>query len=382
MTTQKTKPSRFKHFTAKVGAILVTSLFFVIAGSAVWQGSNLIADRANAVAPPQATDPVLVRAGQITLLDHYTVSRAFTGQIEAPRSVNIGFETAGIINRIFFDEGDKVENGEILAILDDRLLKAEIKRLTASKAALEAQRELAILTNERQSKLRKKGFATGQIADQSRLNVVEIDALLAEVDATILAAEIRLEKATVRAPFAGNVDQRLVDPGTTIRNGEAILALVEDDAPVFRVGIDPDLASRLAVGDKINVELNTNSFEAAIIAILPKIDPVTRTRIVRAVLRSPVDLAFGLTGRITIDERVPQSGAWLPLEAIEDGVRGLWTIKTLSDDEIAKVGVEAVEILHADEDKAFVQGTFEPGSRFILSGLHRVAPGQHVRVID
>lgn len=382
MTTQEIKSSRLKRFAARAGSVFLTSVFFVITAGAVWQGSSLIADRANAVAPPLPTEPILVRTSQIVMQDHFMVSRVFTGQIEAPRSVNIAFETAGTVNEIFFDEGDYVKAGEVLAVLDDRLLKAETKRLRALKNALEAQRELAVLTNERQSKLREKGFASNQVADQSRLSVVETDARLAEIDASILAAEIRLEKATVRAPFSGKVDQRLLDPGTAIGNGQAILSMVEDDAPVFRVGIDPDLVNKLAIGEQIGVTFNGQGFDARIIAILPRVDPVTRTRTIRAEFQTPIDVAFGQTGQLQLEERVDQTGSWLPLEAIEDGVRGLWTIKTVGAEQTSKVRIEAIEILYADEDNAFVQGTFEPGSNVIVGGLHRVAPGQHVRVIE
>ncbi len=376
----KSTPSLSNKHAKKAASIVVTLMFCVLAGGAAWWGTNLIADRANAVAVPQPTLAPFVLTDRIALKNHYTVSRTFTGQIEAPQSVSIAFETAGTVNAVFFHEGERVEKEQVLATLDNRLLKADLQRLKASKKALEAQREIAILTDRRQAQLREKGFASNQAADQSRLSVVETEARIAEVAAAILAAEIRLEKATVRAPFAGRVDQRMIDPGTTIGSGQSVLTLVEDDVPIFRVGIDPDLAGTLSVGKTVATILNELPVRAEVISILPKIDPVTRTRIVRLKLLEPVDLAFGQTGQLRIEQRITQSGAWIPLSAIEDGVRGLWTIKTAEGFEDPIVSVEAIEILHADEERAFVKGTFEANARLILSGLHRIAPGQRIRI--
>lgn len=393
MTQSESKPSLGKKIARKSLSLLITIGFFGIAGVAVWQGSSLIAQRADAVVPPKPTATISVETASIALRDHYRIDRSFTGQVEAPQTVDIAFETPGTLRTVFVDEGDRVTMGQVLAEFDDRLLKADLKRLQASKRTFEAQRELATLTNQRQAELKKKGFASHQSADQSRLSVVEAEARIAEIDAAILAAQIRLEKAQVVSPFDGRVNRRNVDPGTVIGSGQAVLTLVEDTAAVFRVGVEPDLADTLPVGKSIQVDLDDQLVTGQIIAVLPEIDPVTRTRIVRAALKAPADLAFGQTGQLRITQRIDESGAWIPLSAIENGVRGLWTIKTVdgggknsdggensNGGAQANVVIEAVEILHADEERAFVRGTFGPDTRLILSGLHRVAPGQLVRV--
>ena len=329
MTQSESKPSLGKKIARKSLSLLITIGFFGIAGVAVWQGSSLIAQRADAVVPPKPTAPISVETASIALRDHYRIDRSFTGQVEAPQTVDIAFETPGTLRTVFVDEGDKVTKGQVLAEFDDRLLKADLKRLQASKRTFEAQRELATLTNQRQAELKKKGFASHQSADQSRLSVVEAEARIAEIDAAILAAQIRLEKAQVVSPFDGRVNRRNVDPGTVIGSGQAVLTLVEDTAAVFRVGVEPDLADTLPVGKSIQVNLDEQLVAGQIIAVLPEIDPVTRTRIVRAALKAPAELAFGQTGQLRITQRIDESGAWIPLSAIENGVRGLWTIKTV-----------------------------------------------------
>ncbi|MEM9573660.1 MAG: efflux RND transporter periplasmic adaptor subunit [Pseudomonadota bacterium] len=380
MTDQKKPKSLIRKLATGVATLTITAGAIVLSGAAVWQGSTLIASRAAAVEKPAPTEIIAVSVAQIVPSKGYTVDRKFAGQIEAPQSADVSFEQGGTLNEVLVDEGDAVSEGEVLARLDDRLLTADLDRLNASKRALQAQIELATLTNERQAALKKKGFATGQVADQSRLSLVELEAKLAELDASILAAQIRLEKTEIKAPFDGVVNARLLDPGSIVGATQAILTLVNDGLPVFRVGVAPDLVDQLNIGSTIDVALDGKQRAAEIIAILPQIDPVTRTRTVRARLVVGVDLAFGMAGEAVVQETIVENGSWVPLTAIEDGVRGLWTIKTIKQGEPTTVALEAVEIVHADSQRAFVRGTFSSDTQYIDTGVHRVVGGQAVRI--
>jgi RND family efflux transporter MFP subunit len=359
-----------------------TGMVVALAAGAIWQGSAMIAQRASAVEGPAPTAAIAVSVSPFEIVDGYTVKRRFSGQIEAPQSASVSFEQGGTLKTVLVDDGDTVLAGQTLAMLDDRLLRADVARLKASKTALEAQLELATLTDKRQAELQTKGFASAQSADQTRLSIVELNARLAEIEASILAASIRLEKAVIRAPFDGRVNTRLSDPGNTVAAGQAVLALVEDGQPVFRVGVAPDLIAQLQIGSAMEILLSGETRTAEIIAILPQIDPVTRTRVVRARLDDRSDLAFGQTGEALLAQTIRSRGSWIPVAALEDGIRGLWTIKTVSGPAPYHVAIESAEIIHADGENAFVRGTFSDGDRFINTGVHRVAAGQTVRVMD
>ncbi len=379
---EKSKPKKLKSIMKRSGTLIVTLGFVALAVGAVGFGQSVLSERAQAVEKPPATEPLSVSVSQIRIDQSYTVSREFTGQIEAPQSADISFEQGGIIQEVLVDEGNEVKKGQILALLDDRLLRAEVNRLNASKDALAAQLELARLTNDRQEKLKDRGFATAQTADQTRLSIKELEARMMEMDAMILSAEIRLEKAKIFAPFDGKVSQRNLDPGNTVGQGQSVVAIVESGSPVFRVGVDPRLAETIALGDLVKVSLVGAEYDARIIGVLPQVDSVTRTRIIRAELETDNALAFGETGRLALLEEVKAEGAWVPLSALEDGVRGLWSLKTIEGDREPIVALEAVELIHADTTQAFVRGSFKSGTRYINDGVHRVVTGQPVRVIE
>lgn len=73
----------------------------------------------------------------------YNISREFLGRVEAGRRSAVGFELSGKIVSLEFDEGDKVAQGEILAVVDTERFESQLTELDAEKERLVAQLELA-----------------------------------------------------------------------------------------------------------------------------------------------------------------------------------------------------------------------------------------------
>ena len=79
---------------------------------------------------------------------------------------------------------------------------------------------------------------------------------------------------------------------------------------------------------------------------------------------------------LQLRERVVQSGGWLPLAALIEGQRGVWTVLRLSPDGDALRTVrEAVEVLDLQGDRAYVRGTLADAALVVANGVHRITPG-------
>ncbi|HEB27893.1 MAG TPA: biotin/lipoyl-binding protein, partial [Porticoccus sp.] len=89
-------------------------------------------------------------------LPSYTVKRQFDGVLTAAQNSSIGFEVEGKLSHILVDIGDKVIQGQVLAILDTELLRLERQRLNAQVAETEAKRKLTELNIKRYSSLGKE----------------------------------------------------------------------------------------------------------------------------------------------------------------------------------------------------------------------------------
>jgi len=370
-----------KRVGRSFSTIAVTLAFVAIAGLLTVFGSQTIAERANAVVGVEPAPLISVLTQTLEYEDHYTVSRRFIGQTQALQETSIGFEIGGTIVEIMVDVDDTIAKGEAIAKLDTRLLEAETFRLKASRKAVEAQAELSRRTAERQQELNKQGFASSQAMDQASLTLAELNARLAEIDAALIANSINLEKAVITAPYSGRIAERMVDEGATVGNGQPVVMIQQKGRPEFKVGVDPLLARDLETGHEATVNINGEGVKAKLLSVSTNLDPVTRTRALRFIIQSDNVSVFGQTGTLHLQQQINQRGSWVPISAMQEGKRGLWEIMTVVDEGEPTIKAQAVEIVYANEDRAYVRGTFAEGEKLVSSGPHRVVSGQKVTVI-
>ncbi len=361
-----------------------TSAVILLAGGLVFGGVTLLSERADAVLGPEPAPLTVVSAMTLSPQQGLTVTRHFQGQVEPVQTVNLAFQQAGEIERLSVDEGDRVRAGQIIAQLDTQILDAERRRLEASRRAVEAQVELAELTTRRQSELRDRGFASEQTLDTARLTLADLEARIAEIDAGLTRIDVQLDQTRLVAPFDGIIATRLADEGTVASVGQPIVEVLQSSAPLFRVGIDPSLANDREALEHVSITINGIDYSATFDGFRPDLDPQTRTR--TALFRLETEDAVYLeAGTLTLRPTLNQRGYLVPLSALQDGVRGLWTVLSLAptgDSDIFTVGLEAIEILHLEGDQAFVRGTFEDDILIIDDGAHRVVPGTEVRLAE
>ncbi|MEM9639163.1 MAG: HlyD family efflux transporter periplasmic adaptor subunit, partial [Pseudomonadota bacterium] len=234
---------------------------------------------------------------------------------------------------------------------------------------------------DRQTELRDRGFASAQAVDNVALQLAELEARIAEIDASLVSITLQLEKSELRAPFDATVSTRMVDTGGAVGAGQAILSLVETGGNQFRVGLTPDIVDALAETADFEALFDGKRYPLALASVLPELDSATRTRTVLLNFTGDDLPPLRDTGALVLHQQVAEKGAWVPLSALQDAPRGLWRLMTVPDTaEKTQVGSEAVEVLFSDGARAYVRGSFENGARFITDGPHRVVTGQTVRL--
>ncbi|WP_052249515.1 efflux RND transporter periplasmic adaptor subunit [Tateyamaria sp. ANG-S1] len=370
----------WKRTLRRVVTLTGTASVVAIAAGAVWIGSATLATRAAAVDAPPPAPIATVAAMRVSPSNALTVTRAFHGQVEAAQTVSLGFEQNGRLNVLDVNEGDRVQAGQVLARLDTRILMAERARLVAARDALEAQAELSRRTTDRQRELRNRGFASDQAVDNTALNLAALQAQIAEVDAAITQVEVQLSQTELLAPFDGVVGARHVDPGAILSVGAPVLDIREDTAPLFRVGIDPKLAA--TVREKTaTITLDGADYDATFVGFRADLDAQTRTRTALFEIDT-TDPVYLSSGTLTLQGQLDQTGYAVPLRALRNGVRGLWTVIVLSPEEGATYTAQAaaVEVLQIEGDTAFVRGTLQGDAMVVPDGTHRLVPGDQVRV--
>ncbi|MGF1479478.1 MAG: efflux RND transporter periplasmic adaptor subunit [Cyanophyceae cyanobacterium] len=366
-------------------------------------------------------------------VDSYQVGRTYTGKVSAPRSSQLGFENAGTVIRLYVEEGDTVAAGAVIAKLDASSQETQRQQLLAQKAQalavleelragprpekiasaralvgdLEEQLKLEQLKQTRREFLQAQGAISTEQLDEASFNVnvlkerllaaqSELDELLAgtrseqieaqqavvgQLEARLARIDIDIAKNTLNAPFAGKIAARQVDEGTVVSSGESIVRLVEAEQPEARIGIPASAAEQIEVGSQQKVIIAEKTYPAQVTAILPEVDPSTRTQTVVLSLPS-VSLAPGQLAQWTLVEEQPVEGYWLPTEALVRGAQGLWSCYVLVEepgsDSVYRLEQQAVEILHQESNRVIVRGTLQPEDRIVASGTHRLVAGQLV----
>ena len=425
--------SRLRRYPKKTIGIGSIFLLLLLVGVPLIRNRIVASDTAEVAQPKVLSVETLM----VETVDSYSVMRAYTGEVAALRSSDLGFERGGELVSVLVEEGDRISAGSPLAQLDISNLQTQRQQLQASRARAlarlseleagprvediaaaeanvrEIEQELTLqdIQLSRREWLYDQGaisresldeFAYGEEVlqarlDQARSNLQELrngtrqeqilaqQAAVKELDAAVADLDVTIGKSTLKSPFSGIVSAREIDEGTVVGPGQAILRIVEDVSPEARVGMPVEVASELQVGDIQVVDLGTDRYEATVTALLPEVDPATRTQVVVLQLEqaSVTQITPGQTVRIAIEETVADGGIWLPTAALTQDVRGLWSAYVLlpsdTNETAYEVRPQTVEILHQEENRTLVRGTVQQGDRIVSSGIHRLTPGQQVQ---
>ena len=335
--------------------------------------------RANAEAPATANPPVTVAVQTVRLSGGYSITERFAGRMEPARQTRLSFERGGLVVAVMFEEGDPVSPGAVVARLDTAKLRAERDRLLAERKELQARQALAKATLERRRVLSSKGWQSAQKFDEARYGFAETSAAIDRLNAAIAAIDVDVGKSVLKAPYAGTVAARSVDEGTVVEAGSMVVELMESGARQVRVGVAVEAARSLRKGQAYPLSAGGNFFPGRLISKRPDLQTGTRTVTVLFEAEGGEAVPFGEIVELMLDRRIAAAGTWVPLRALREGRKGLWSVLAVveRDGELA-IAREAVELLHVDDDRAFVRGTIANGASIVINGTNRIIPGQRV----
>lgn len=360
-----------------------TTLFSAVgAAGIVLFGSNAI--EAN-VRPTISTEaqPLPVVVVPYELETKYVTSSRFLGVVEAGSDSNIGFEVAGVLSSLEVREGDFVTTGQTLGQLDTRQQEAGLRLATAQSKEVGAQLELAEINLERVQSLLEKNLVSQREADDARLTVEAARARMETTQASVRNAEIVIEKSQLIAPFDGIVSQTLREPGSIVGPSVPILRLVSVGEREAHIGISPKFANMAQVGKEYTVYLNGSPISARLRSVGADVDPQTLTVLAVFTLPDSAPVRVGETVALQLDEEITASGGWLPLTALLEGEKGLWTVLVTRENASGQTitARESVEVIYSESDRVFVRGTVTDMSKVVASGMQRLSPGSPVEIV-
>ena len=167
---------------------------------------------------------------------------------------------------------------------------------------------------------------------------------------------------------------------------------MEDTQLEAHIGVPVNNASVIQIGDTFPLQIEQKTYQGKVHSILPEVDPSTRTLTIILKLKQGevTEVVSGQVAKLQLTERINLNGYWLPITALVEGNRGLWSCYVLGKKEeiksenqsVFQVEQNTVEILHTKSDRVFVRGTLQPNQKVIIDGIHRLVPGQLVTVTN
>ncbi len=360
----------------------------------------------------------------------------YTGVVSSTRTSRLSNRSLALVEKIHVDLGDKVSKGQVLVELEHEQLKArrahaeaelargraileelvrgprsqEIEQARAKVTELTALLALRQATLARSERLRqslsisqqeyeesKAAFDAGQaqldgakhalslLEEGSRVEQIAAqEAVVQSLTAALALIDVQIRESFILAPYDGVVQKRFADEGTVVAPGEVILEIIE--APNLEISVG--LPSGITMGNisEAHLRIDGNLVPVQPLRISPQIDLRTRTREVLFGLSgaSPQPLIPGQAVTIVLQTQANTVGWWIPTSALVVAERGLWSVfiaVPTDDQEMAIVERVQVELLGTLNDWSQIQGPLTGDEKIIVDGLHRLAPGQKVRLL-
>jgi membrane fusion protein (multidrug efflux system) len=363
----ETTKKRLPAFTLIAGLTIAALLgfYFLNAETAAGETNDEAAEAKDeskdAEKAPIPVEAATVEAGRVSA---YTSA---TANLVPENEVRVLAEWEGRVAKLYVEEGDRVGAGAVLVELD-----RQDGEILLNKARVKATTEQ--LAYERAKKLR----------DQELLADDEFDkvALGREIASQELAeAEWRLEKTQIRAPFAGRIVERLVQPGQHVRRGDELFAVADFDPLIARIYLPEKDVLSLTEGREVKISLRADeaiAFAGRIRQISPVVDTATGTVKVTVEARSvPPQVRPGAFVRIDVVRDTVAEAVLVPREAVVRELQKAYVF--VAEDGVASkravnLGIEEDGFLEAKSGVA-------AGEQVIVAGQGGLKDGTAVKLI-
>ena len=351
--------------TLVVVALVIGGLGFV----KFRQIETAVAQGANFKIPPTAVTTVV--AQRVTWPSTLTV----IGTAAAIQGVTVSADLPGTIDRIHFESGQWVHEGDILVELDTRQERAQL-------ANLEAQRDLAKINYDRAQELVKSGVISRSDYDNATAQQKATEAQVGDIKAAIA-------RKTIKAPFSGVLGIRQVSLGQYLAAGQAIVSLQSLDPIYVNFGVPQQDTAKVAPGRVLRVssdELPGVEFSAKIIALDSVINEQTRNIQVQAVLVNKGNrLRPGMFVQVDLPLGQPREVVPLPASAINyapygDSVYVVTDMKDPKGNAYRGVRQQVVKVEGSRGDQVAVVSGVNPGDEVVSSGVFKLRNGAPVLV--
>jgi len=313
------------------------------------------------------------------------------GTVRAIQTADIASQIAGNILEVRVHEGDHVRADQLLAVIDDSIVRTAVDQAVAAEAsakqaldAAESDYALAASTLQRYQPLYEKQEISAQQFDEVKTRAQAAlahrdlaRAQLSRTTAALAEARVSLGHSHVEAPFAGLVTRRQVDPGTFASVGLPLFTLEDTSRYRLEASVNESDMRSVQVGSHANVALDAlgaTELQGRVSQIVPSADPASRSFLVKIDLPADSRLRSGLFGRAGFS-RGTRSALMIPKSAVVE--RGqMQAVFALDAGSIATLRYVTIGAAHGQQVE--VLSGLESGERVVAAPGDRQLAGQRI----
>jgi membrane fusion protein (multidrug efflux system) len=316
------------------------------------------------------------------------------GRTAASAVAEIRPQVGGIIEKRVFEEGSRVNAGDVLYRIDARPYQATLDAAKADQQRTDASVPSAQARFDRYQELGNVNGVSKQDIDEARSALLQAKAAVAAAASAVRTAEINLGYTEVKAPISGLIGRSSVTEGALVTAGQATaLATIRQIDPIYvdlsasstsmsrmRQAIERDGVAA-GNGPKVTVRLDDGSTYAEtgrIISTEANVDETTDTVTIRSSFANPkMELLPGMYVRAAVEIGTEENVFLLPQRAVSRNVTGQATAYFLGADN--KVEVRTLTADRAHGFSWVVETGVADGDRLIIEGVQKIRPGMEVK---
>jgi len=349
-----------------------------------WQRYQDGVQKAEAAQKAAARRPAIpVTIAQVENID-FPVYLTGLGTVQAFNTVVVRTRVDGQIDKIAFQEGQMVNQGDLLAEIDPRPFQASLDQAKAKKVQDEANLANANLDLQRYTKLGE--FATRQQTDTQRSTVAQLTAQIAADEAAIANAQTQLDYTQVKSPITGVVGLRQVDIGNIVnastQTGIVTVTQIEPITVIFTAPEDqlPYISEGQKAGALKVIAITTDGkkplAEGKLAVINNQVDTTSGTIRLKAVFDNKDHTLWpGQSVSTRLLVRTLKTATVVPDDAVQHGTNGLYAYAVGADN---KAELRNVKVSYSIDGRSVVDDGLKAGERVITGGQFKVQPGSLV----
>ena len=365
--------------------IIKRVIFFLLCGAVGWYLKGRLDPPAIGMAGAGGGTPYVL----IQKLETRDIApkKTYIGHVEPIKSVDLMPQVTGYVEKVLFEEGSFVNEGDILFIIEQQRYIANVELRQAELESAEANLVKTERDYKRQSSLSKQNYASKATLDTAESSYLQAKAAVAQAKANLDLAKINLGYTEIKAPISGRIGKALVTEGNYVSSATQRLARIVQTNPI-RVAFsvtDKDMLNMRQTYDSQASQLQTELVLANGTVLVNhlqsrfadnEVNTDTATIAIYAEYTNDQNLLIpGNYVDIRIGEKQPQLALLVPQAALAQDQHGNYVV-TVNEEGIAEQ--RRVELGDVIGDKQVVLNGLSSDDKVVVQGLQKVQNGQKV----